>query len=370
MSQKALRAIAVGIQANAPILTIGGPGIGKTSGIVSLAKQLDMPYEIVIASLREPADFAGLPVVDNGGVYLAPPSWAKRLHAAGRGLLFLDEISTAAPAVQAALLRVILDRVVGDLPLPKEVCIVAAMNPADQAAGGWDLSPPLSNRFCHIPWGLNTGEWVDGMMQGFPEISFPKLPGDWQTKERESRLLVASFVQHKQTILYNCPENDSDAGKPWPSPRSWTMAAKLSAACKASNAGQEVELPLLSGCVGDGAALEYVNWRDTLDLPDPEMLLANPDKFVVPNRGDKAYTILASVASAAVNNMTKPRFLAAWVIFKRAADAGKKDLAAAAVRTLAHAATQHGYMSDAKVRTQILSDLQPFIAILKQAGLF
>lgn len=370
MSQKALKAIAVAVQANAPILTVGGPGIGKTSGIISLARQLSMPYEIVIASLREPADFAGLPVVTDGGVTLAAPSWAKRLADAGEGLLFLDEISTAAPAVQAALLRVVLDRVVGDLPLPDGIRIVAAMNPADQAAGGWELSPPLSNRFCHIPWGLNVGEWVDGMMQGFPDVSFPKLPIGWEDRERESRLLVASFVQHKQTILYNCPKNDSDAGKPWPSPRSWTMAAKLAAACKAAGTTQEVELPLIAGCVGDGPALEFVNWRDALDLPDPEKLLADPKLFVVPERGDKAYTILASVASAAVNNMTKPRFLAAWEIFKMAADAGKKDLAAAAVRSLAAAATKQGYMGDAKVKAQIVANIAPFVQILKQAGLF
>ncbi len=370
MSQKALRCISMAVQANVPVLTVGGPGIGKTSGITAMARDLGLPCEVVIASLREPADFAGLPVVQDGGVTLAPPSWAKRLAHAGEAVLFLDEISTAAPAVQAALLRVVLDRVVGDLPLPDGVRIVAAMNPADQAAGGWELSPPLSNRFCHVPWSLNTGEWVEGMQTGFPSINFPHLATDWQESERESRIMVSSFVQHKQTLLYNCPKNDSEAGKPWPSPRSWTMAARLSAACKSVNAGQEVELPLLSGCVGDGPALEYVNWRDALDLPNPEALLANPERFEVPERGDKVYTILASVASAAVNNMTKPRFMAAWTIFKMAADAGKKDLAASAVRTLAKAATQQGYMNDAKVRAQIVSHLAPFIDILKKAGLF
>jgi hypothetical protein len=107
-----------------------------------------------------------------------------------------------------------------------------------------------------------------------------------------------------------------------------------------------------------------------LDLPNPEELLANPERFVVPERGDKVYTILASVASATVNNMTKPRFLAAWAIFKIAADAGKKDLAASAVRTLAKAATNQGYMNDPKVRSQMLEHLVPFVDILKKAGLY
>lgn len=370
MSQKALRAIAVAVQANVPVLTTGGPGVGKTSGLVALGRQLNLHPEIVIASLREPADFAGLPVITDDGVILAAPSWAKRLVKATEGLLFIDEISTAPPAVQAALLRVILDRVVGDLPLPEGIRVVAAMNPPDQAAGGWELSMPLANRFCHIPWSLNVAEWVEGMQQGFPDVTFPRLPDGWESSIREANLMVSSFIQHKQTLLYACPKNDSEGGKPWPSPRSWTMAARLSAACQASNAGQDIELPLIAGCIGDGAALEYLNWRNTLDLQNPEDLLRDPTMFVVPERGDKVYTVLASVASAAVNDMTKPRFVNAWAIFKMAADAGKKDMAASAVKTLAKVATQQGYMSDAKVREKILSALAPFVTILKQAGIY
>jgi hypothetical protein len=98
-------------------------------------------------------------------------------------------------------------------------------------------------------------------------------------------------------------------------------------------------------------------------------LIAHPETFKVPERGDRAYTILASVASAVVNKMTKPRCLAAWEIFKAAADSGKRDLAAAAVRTLAAAAVQHGYMSDPKTRAEVVKNLAPFTAILTEAGL-
>src|SRR5207248_8810483 len=48
---------------------------------------------------------------------------------AERGLLFLDELTTAPPAVQAAMLRVVLERVVGDVTLPPAVRVVAAANP-------------------------------------------------------------------------------------------------------------------------------------------------------------------------------------------------------------------------------------------------
>src|SRR5689334_24270832 len=79
-----------------------------------MAEVMGLPCETVIASSREPSDFAGLPIVVGGEVRFAPPAWARRLAEAGRGLLFLDELSTAPPAVQAALLRVVLERAVGD----------------------------------------------------------------------------------------------------------------------------------------------------------------------------------------------------------------------------------------------------------------
>ena len=155
MSQTVLKATATAIAAGVPVLVWGGPGVGKTSGITAIARSSGLHFEAVIASIREPSDFAGLPVVGEHGVTFAPPDWAKRLAAAGRGILLLDELSTAPPAVQSALLRVVFERQVGDLTLPAGVRIVAAANPPEEAADGWDLAPPLANRFCHLDWTLD-----------------------------------------------------------------------------------------------------------------------------------------------------------------------------------------------------------------------
>ena len=148
-SQPAVEALGVAVAARVPVLLWGAPGTGKTSAIRAMAQTMGLPCETVIASIREPSDFAGLPIVVGDGVRFAPPAWARRLAEAGHGLLFLDELSTAPPAVQAALLRVVLERVVGDLTLPDAVAVVAAANPPEQAADGWDLASgvdPLRGR--------------------------------------------------------------------------------------------------------------------------------------------------------------------------------------------------------------------------------
>lgn len=360
--------MAVAIQAQEPILAVGDPGIGKTTMIQGVAKALNLHMETVIASLREPSDFAGLPVISGSTVSLAIPDWAQALLEKKGGIAFFDELSTAPPAVQAACLRIIHEKVVGRVYLPN-VSFVAAMNAPERAAGGWDLAAPLANRFCHLPWTVDHQQWVDGMLQGFPSPSFPRLDNNWRALQTETRATVAGFIRSKPQLLLAVPQNDAAAGKPWPSPRSWDMAARLMAANKAASAGAESEIMLVAGCVGDGVGIEFLNWRNALDLPDPESLLQNPGKFVMPDRGDRAFTVLASVAAAVARNTTKQRYLAAWSIFRIAATKGQKDVAAASVRALAKAGQGKPWLSDKDVREAQKENLVPFVEILRTAGL-
>lgn len=354
-------ALAIAVQARIPTLLWGPPGIGKTATVTAVADALGLPLEVVIASIREPSDFAGLPVVRDDGVHLEPPAWARRLAAAGKGVLFLDEISTAPPAVQAALLRVVLDRVVGDLPLPPEVAVVAAANPPEQAAGGWDLAPPLANRFCHLNWAVDAQGWVDGMLRGWPAPTIPRLPEGWEAGVPAARALVASFIRHRPHLLLQMPQSEDQAGRAWPSPRTWDMAARLLAAADAAQVGEDASASLVAGCVGEGAGLEFLAWRRDLDLPDPEEVLRNPAGFRVPPRGDQAFAVLTAVVSAAVGNLTKDRWLAAWAVLARAAEQGAKDVAATAARALAAARRPDLPLPQ--------KELREFLPLLQKGGL-
>src|ERR1700704_1714684 len=91
----------------------------------------------------------------------------KRVQAAQSGYLFRHELSASPPAVQAAMLGVALERRVGDLLLPRAVQVVAAANPPERAADGWDLTTPLANRFLHVSYTPAVDGWIDGMTAGF-----------------------------------------------------------------------------------------------------------------------------------------------------------------------------------------------------------
>ncbi|MGK5548514.1 AAA family ATPase [Streptomyces sp. URMC 127] len=333
-SQSVVReAVAVAVAANLPVILWGAPGTGKTSSVLALGEALGMPVEVVVGSIREPSDFSGLPVLRDGSTYFAPPRWAERLAGSGHGLLFLDELTTAPPAVQAAMLRVVLERTVGDLVLPEEVRIVAAANPPEQAADGWDLSAPLANRLIHLHWQVDAGDIAEGFAGGFavPELDRKDAPGDAEVTR--ARSLVGAFLRVRPALVLAVPDSPDRAGRSWPSPRTWEMAAKAIAACEHSAAADEVLTELVLGAVGEAAGFELISWLRNLDLPDPETLLTDAHA-PLPERVDRLHAVLGAVVAHVLADGSPGLWEQAWTVVARAARSAP-DVAAGAARSLA-----------------------------------
>ncbi|MDQ0947231.1 hypothetical protein QFZ24_001154 [Streptomyces phaeochromogenes] len=335
-----LEALTLAVAADLPVLLWGEPGIGKTAALTQLAASLDLPLTTVIASVHEPSDFSGLPVIGDDpaeqGVPMAPPDWAVRLVRAGRGLLFLDELSTAPPAVQAALLRLVLERRIGALQLPPGVRIVAAANPRASAADGWELSPPLANRFVHLQWTHDHDVVVRGLGGTWPRATLPRLdPERLPEAVSFARRAVCELLSARPGLVHRLPSNETRRGGPWPSPRSWEMALCLIAFATAAGSSREVLSLLVRGTVGDGPGLELLAGLDRMDLPDPELLLADPASAALPERGDLRQAVLDGVVAAVRKRPDKARWDAAWALLVRALDTGAPDLVVVPATTLA-----------------------------------
>jgi hypothetical protein len=334
----------------------GDPGSGKSALIHAAAVADDVPCETVIGSLREPSDFAGLPVVGDDGVRMEAPAWAKRLKEAGAGYLFLDELSTATPAVQAAMLGVALERRVGELQLPRGVRVVAAANPPERAADGWDLSPPLANRFLHIAYTPSVDGWIDGMTAGFSLPAGGRVAEPSRERSAVARAQVAAFIRTRPSLLDNCPTNANASGRAWPSRRTWTMTSDVLALLDE----RDLEAAHLVACglVGEGAAVEYLTWRRQADLPEPAAVIADPRsvawRSLDPSR---TWAVLAGVVAYSTGQGTIEAWRQGWGPLALAAEQGRGDVAAACARTLLRARPANA-RPPAEVRafTQVLSD--------------
>ena len=318
----ALSALGVCISARIPVLLWGNPGEGKTA-VVESATEQGWHVETVIITHSEPSDFAGLPVVtSDGSVSLAPPAWAKRLAAhEGSSIAFFDEFSTASPALQAAALRPLTHYEVGSIQLPPTVSFVAAANPSDVAAAGWELAAPTASRFVHLDWGMPYEVFAEGLVTGhWPPLPVHAIPPTYPQFLDGERVLVSGFLRARESQLSAIPKNAADRGRAFPTPRTWDYAARLSALSKAIEASERVRHLLIAGAIGDIAAHEFIQWTAANDLPDPETLLADPQSASFEGmRPDRVYVTLQGVLAAVARRVTEDRWTAAIDLCAKAA---------------------------------------------------
>ncbi len=318
-----------------PVLLVSDPGVGKSSLVRGIAAAEGVGCETVLGSIREPADVAGMPVITAAGAVLDPPAWAKRLRAEGAGYLFLDELTTCPPAVQAAMLAVALDRTVGDLRLPGEVRVVAGANPADRAADGWEISPPLANRFCHLTFSPSVDEWLDGMSTGWAAPPPSRVITPDTSRNAAVMAAVTGFIRVRPDLLHAFPDTAAATGGPWPSRRVWSMLTRVLAQLREDDDAARQEATF--GLVGEGAGVEFLTWWRQADLPDPAAVVADPSIVEWGDRPDRVWAVLSGVIGWASGRGTVAAWREAWEPVLAAAEHGAPDVAAAAARTLGQA---------------------------------
>ena len=339
-----------------PTLFWGAPGIGKSERAEMAAARLGLSCEVIFPSTMQPEDVNGVLVPDGkgGATKVCMLDGVRALIAAKKGVLFIDEATGARPATQGALLGAILKRQFGDVKMPNAVRIVAAANPPDQAAGGWDLEPPMANRFAHFDIGKpRADEWVNYLLsQNAPRDTSildyeDVLKQNWPAAWAKVQGFFAGF--HKKSngrLLHKMPgEGAKDRGRAWPSPRTWTFAARSAATCMAlrgvltatSVDADDLMLDFISACVGPGASGEFTTWLRETNLPDPEKVLQDgwtPDKL----RIDRNYAVYTSMVAFVTGTKDEERRLKyavqAYNVLEVASDAGLKDLIAPNVSQL------------------------------------
>ena len=360
----------------APSLFWGAPGIGKTQILRTVAQRLLLPVETLYAGTRQPEDFSGTLIPDGkgGGNSVCTLAPIRRLMKVQEGILFLDEISCAPPAVQGAMLSLALEGNVGDDQLPPGIRILGAANPADEAAGGWDLEPPSANRFLHFEVSPPTvNAWIEWYTQSSARIPTgtadhkATLLKNWDAELAKVKGSIAGFMKVRGGDFLHAlpPEGNPNRGRAWPSGRTWELGGWAMTACRALKMPEHT-LSFLEASVGAGAATEYAEWLAKADLPDPQDML---DNGWTPSR-QRPDIALAAYTSLGIH-VTQLRTVAekhavaahAWRLFEPAFDGGFIDLA----RTSAELLANHGF-ADEDCSPDILKAAQPVLRRLARSA--
>lgn len=324
----------------APILLWGPPGIGKSGRVETAGDDCGLPVETVYLSTLQPEDISGIPMPDgNGGVTtVAHLGQLQSLIKAKRGILFLDELTCARPAVQGAGLGVVYNRRFAGNRLPGGIRVVGAANPADQAAGGWNLAPPMANRLLHLDVEVpSLADWTSWLLSGANRSGTSMQQGEdilknkWAFVWAKTQGLGAGFIKRKGgDVLYKLPPvGHKDRGRAWASPRSWEVALRCAATCEALG-HVDMASDLVSASVGPGMGTEWAAWVAEANLPDPEDVLENG---WTPNRArlDIAVAVYSSAIAWALSKTDKVEqrrsALKAWGLLNSADQHKLVDLA-------------------------------------------
>jgi len=240
-----------------PIFLWGPPGVGKSDVVAQIAQELNGFMIDLRLGQMEPTDIRGIPFYnkEKGVMDWAPPIDLPSQELADQYpvvVLFLDELNSAAPAVQAAAYQLILNRRVGKYRLPDNVVMVAAGNRESDKGVTFRMPTPLANRFIHQEIKVDFATWQD-----------------WATQNKIHKDVVGYLSFAKQD-LYDFDAKSSS--RAFATPRSWSFVSEL---LHEDDTDVETLTNMISGTIGEGLAVKFAAHRKIAGrMPKPEEILS------------------------------------------------------------------------------------------------
>jgi hypothetical protein len=272
--------LAAMIPARLPLLSTGSPGIGKSDIIAQAAQQAGADLIISHPAVSDPTDFKGLPWPNADGKsanFIPFGEFSHALNAKNLTVWFFDDLGQAPPSVQAACMQLFLARRVNGHVLPDCVTFLAATNRRVDRAGVSGILEPVKSRFVSI---VELEPDIDSWCQ-------------WAFSHGIPATLIA-FLRFRPELLCKF-EATADLTNS-PVPRTWAHLAKI----EALNLPAAIESAVMAGSVGEGAALEYLAFRQMVkSLVNLDAILLNPDKAQIPSKPSELYATAVGLAARA-----------------------------------------------------------------------
>lgn len=311
---------ALGITVGAPdeFLTpflLGPPGVGKSSVVYQLSREIEMPLIEVRLSDKNPVDLYGMPYIPQDYAAIAKHinSVIRRLHephGTGSGyepefktdekkvrwappvfkpdtpsIIFFDEITLAPPAVQNAALQWILDKRCGEYEFPEGTVTIAAGNGLEHGVHAHKFGSNLDSRLEWITVKPDLEVWLDYAYQNSIHSN-----------------VIGYMNYKKEPALFHWDKNTRGA---FPNPRSWEMVSNI---MHHDNIPEKIRNAKIAGTIGEAEAHEFIGFTDqSTKMPDPEAILRGRRKIKVPEETDILYSLCGALVQALAKEPTQER---------------------------------------------------------------
>lgn len=291
--------------AKRPVLLFSAPGAGKSSVARQLAADEGVKFLDVRALLHDPSDLK-FPIVDLKAktvawvqsIFPTDPEW--------EGVVCLEELDKAPVMMQGALLGAVLEHEVGGVPLPPGMWFVGCCNRAEDRAGSGKMITPLLSRFVCLDMETSNEDWQAWAIgAGIHPV-------------------VRSFNNYRPPLLHAFRPDSGD--RSYPCPRTWHFVSDL----MWKGMPDHLMGPLVSGCVGEGAAAEFVSFAQVWQhMPDLDVMISNPGTCTVPTEPSLCYAVGGALADKARTGDAKTRAAAGHI-----ASRFSREFAAVIIRDL------------------------------------
>ncbi len=276
-SKQARKSILRCFKSKRPLFLWGPPGIGKSELVENIATEMNGYMIDLRLAQMEPTDLRGIPFYNKD---LNKMDWAAPVDLPDEELasqypiviLFLDEMNSAAPSVQAAAYQLTLNRRIGKYRLPDNVVIVAAGNRDSDKGVTYRMPTPLANRFIHQEMKVDFNSWQE-----------------WAVLNRIHKDVVG-YLSFAKGDLYDF--DAKSASRSFATPRSWTFVSQL----LDDEEDDDTLMNLIAGTVGEGLAVKFMAHRKvSAKMPRPEDILDGKVKDLQVKEVSAMYSLVTSL---------------------------------------------------------------------------
>jgi hypothetical protein len=194
------------------------------------------------------------------------------------GVILIDEAPQGDNAIQKTVANLVQEREIYGRRLKEGWMIVLTGNRAQDRAGANRILSHLRNRVTTIEFEAQLDDWCR-----------------WAI-DNDIRPEIISLMRFKPALL-----NDFDPHRDInPTPRAWAEGVSPIL----DKVPQEAEYECIKGAVGEGAAAECTGYlKICRKLPNPDVILMNPDTHEVPTEASVRYALASALAyRATVDN--------------------------------------------------------------------